>query len=106
MAAFRHVCLILVGLFMLAVGAAAFAPKPALAVQARYGCFQVVGASTLNIRQRAYSKSPVVAVARRDQILGKWRRFCAIRGFWCPVETGDGVRGWADKRFLSKLSCG
>ena len=105
MAALRSIALVLSGLAVLTVGAIVMAPEPAAAVEGKYGCFKVTKVSALNIRRRAYSKSSVVGVARRGQKLGKWRRFCAIRGFWCPVKTSSGVRGWSDKRFLQRVSC-
>jgi hypothetical protein len=80
------------------------APKPADALSSRYGCY-VVTAGALNIRERAWSKSKVVGVARKGDKLAKRRRFCALRGFWCPVSKQDGVDGWADKRHLDRTPC-
>lgn len=80
------------------------APKPADALSSRYGCY-VVTTGALNIRKRAWSRSEVVGVARRGEKLAKRRRFCALRGFWCPVATEDGVEGWTDKRFLERTPC-
>lgn len=68
------------------------------------GCFKVVGTPSLNIRATAFSGSAVIATARRGEILVKWKRFCAFRGFWCPVEK-NGVQGHADKDFLQKVAC-
>ena len=50
------------------------------------------------------SKSSVVATASRGEVLVKWRRYCQILGYWCPVEKG-GIRGHADKSFLEKVPC-
>ncbi|SRR6056297_2967010 len=78
--------------------------RDAQAQTSRYGCYEVTGGA-LNIRKRAWSKSPVLAVARRGEKLAKRRRFCAVRGFWCPVRTKAGVSGWADKQYLRNVSC-
>lgn len=78
---------------------------PAQAILSQYGCYKVVGASSLNVRKRAYSRSEVVGVISRGEVVGKWKRFCALRGFWCPVESSSGITGWADKRFLAEVSC-
>ena len=76
-----------------------------LAQTSQYGCFQVINAEALNIRRFSYSRSRVLGVAVKGQKLAKWKRFCAVRGFWCPVETKNGVRGFADKKFLKRVSC-
>ncbi len=70
-----------------------------------YGCFKVVKAKSLHSRRLSFSRSRIVGVAVRGQKLAKWKRFCAFRGFWCPVRTKAGVRGFADKRYLKKVSC-
>lgn len=68
-----------------------------------YGCFRV-SATEVNIRERAYSSSAVIGSASRGDLLLKWKRFCAWRGFWCPVQKGD-IQGWADKGYLEKVPC-
>jgi hypothetical protein len=87
----------------IAVGIAALS-APAEALSSRYGCYEVTVGS-LNIREKAWSRSQVLAVAKRGDKLAKRRRFCALRGFWCPVTTADGVEGWAGKRFLKRTAC-
>jgi uncharacterized protein YraI len=84
------------GLALLAAGAAE---------AATYGCFQVTGTAGLNIRATPFSSSAVVGTASKGEILKKWKRFCALRGFWCPVEKANGLRGHADKAFLKKVPC-
>ncbi|MBX9924746.1 MAG: SH3 domain-containing protein [Hyphomicrobiaceae bacterium] len=69
-----------------------------------YGCFRVT-APEINIRARAVSSSDVVGQARRGDILVKRERFCALRGFWCPVTTAAGVGGWADKSLMQVAPC-
>ena len=76
----------------------------AQALSSRYGCYEVT-VDALNIREKAWSRSKVVAVARRGEKLAKRRRFCALRGFWCPVTNEDGVSGWAGKQFLKRTPC-
>lgn len=68
-----------------------------------YGCFRVT-ADEVNIRERAFSSSEVIGTARKGDILIKWKRFCAWRGFWCPVRKG-GLTGWADKGYLETAEC-
>ncbi len=88
-----------------ALGLAALtATGAADAASSGYGCFRVVGTPGLNIRATAFSTSAVIATASRGEILVKWKRFCALRGFWCPVEKG-GIKGHADKSFLQKVPC-
>jgi hypothetical protein len=87
----------------LAAGIAALS-QPAAALSSRYGCYEVT-ASSLNIREKPWSISKVLAVAKRGDKLAKRRRFCALRGFWCPVTTEDGVEGWAGKQFLKRTAC-
>lgn len=70
----------------------------------KYGCYRVVGAEALNIRARPFSSSDVVGVAERGEILVKWRRWCTLRGFWCPVQQGD-LKGHSDKRHLEPVPC-
>ena len=74
------------------------------AVESRFGCYQVT-TSALNVRERAWSRSDVVTTVSRGAIVAKRRRFCALRGFWCPVRTADGVSGWAAKRHLKRVAC-
>lgn len=94
------VCLIfsavIIGVCVIALEAAAQTSK--------FGCYQVT-APALNLRKRAWSRSSVVGVVRRGTLLAKRRRFCALRGFWCPVRTKAGVEGWADKKYLKKAPC-
>ena len=79
-------------------------PSPAEALSSRYGCYEVT-AGNLNIRAKAWSSSSVLAVARKGEKLAKRRRFCALRGYWCPVTNEDGVQGWAAKAFLKRTAC-
>lgn len=92
----------------LAIGAAALGVLPFVAASpaeaATYGCYKVVGVSAVNIRATAWSNAPVIAVANRGEILGKWKMFCHWRGFWCPVQKGSD-KGWADKKYLQKVAC-
>lgn len=76
----------------------------ASAQTSKFGCYQVT-AGALNLRKRAWARSEIVGVANRGDILAKRRRFCALRGFWCPVRTKGGVNGWADKKFIKKVAC-
>ncbi len=70
----------------------------------RYGCYKVVGADALNIRARPFSSSEIIGTASRDEILVKWRRWCTLRGFWCPVQLGE-IKGHSDKRYLEPTPC-
>ena len=70
----------------------------------KYGCYRVVGADAVNIRAKPFSTSDVIGVARRGEILVKWRRWCTLRGFWCPVQSGDKM-GHADKSYLEPAPC-
>ncbi len=79
-------------------------PSPAEALSSRYGCYEVTTGS-LNIREKAWSSSKVLAVAQKGETLAKRRRFCALRGYWCPVTNEDGVQGWAAKAFLKRTAC-
>ena len=81
-----------------------FIAREASAQTSRYGCYQVT-AGALNLRARAWASSDVVAVMDRGDVVAKRRRFCALRGFWCPVRTKGGSAGWADKNFLTKVAC-
>lgn len=89
-----------------ALGLAAVVPvsNPASAADKVYGCYKVIGVSALNIRARPFASSDVIGVAHRGDILLKWKRWCAWRGFWCPVQRGS-VAGHADKRYLMKVTC-
>ena len=88
-----------------ALGLAAVLPSvPASAADKVYGCYKVIGVSSVNIRARPYSDSDVIGVAHRGDILLKWKRWCTLRGFWCPVQKGN-VAGHADKRYLMKVTC-
>jgi hypothetical protein len=66
-----------------------------------YGYYEVTGVGALNIRERPYLTSPVLAVADEGEILVKWKRFCSLRP-WCPVQKGD-VQGWAGKAYLTEV---
>lgn len=87
----------------LVIGICAIA-STASAQTSKYGCYRVT-ASSLNLRQRAWARSKVIGVVHRGDKLAKRRRFCALRGFWCPVRTKGGLNGWADKKYLKKISC-
>jgi len=87
----------------LAAGIAALS-APAAALSSRYGCYEVA-VDSLNIREKAWSSSKVLVVAKRGDKLAKRRRFCALRGYWCPVTNADGVEGWAGKQFLKRTAC-
>lgn len=69
-----------------------------------YGCFKVT-VPELNIRQTAFSTGAVVATAYKNEILVKRRRFCTLRGFWCPVTTNKGIQGFADKSMMAVAAC-
>ncbi len=89
-----------------ALGLVAVLPStsPAAAAGKVYGCYKVIGVSSLNIRARAHSESDPIGIAYRGDILLKWKRWCSLRGFWCPVQRGN-VAGHADKRYLMKVTC-
>ena len=70
----------------------------------KHGCYRVVGADEINIRARPFSKSEVIGTAKRGEIVVKWRGWCTLRGFWCPVEKG-GIRGHSDKSYLEPAPC-
>lgn len=88
----------------LGAGALSASTGPAAAADKVYGCFKVIGVSSINIRARPYSNSDVIGIANRGDILIKWKRWCALRGFWCPVQKGK-IAGHADKRYLMKIDC-
>lgn len=88
---------------LLIIGICAVA-REATAQTSRYGCYQVT-TGALNLRKRAWASSDVVGVVGRGDVLAKRRRFCALRGFWCPVRTKAGVDGWADKKYIKKVAC-
>lgn len=91
-------------LALLAALGAGAAVTPAAAADNAYGCFKVIGVSSINIRARPYSNSDVIGVAKRGEVLVKWKRWCTLRGFWCPVQKGS-IAGHADKRYLMKVDC-
>lgn len=66
-----------------------------------YGYYEIVGTSSLNIRERPYTTSRVLAVAQKGDIVVKWKRYCSLRP-WCPVQVGD-VQGWAGKAYLREV---
>lgn len=70
----------------------------------RHGCYRVVGVDLLNIRARPFSTSAVIGTAARGEFLIKWRGWCTLRGYWCPVQKG-GLRGHADKTYLRVAPC-
>lgn len=70
----------------------------------KHGCYRVVGAEAINIRERPFSTSAVIGTASRGEILIKWRSWCTLRGFWCPVQSGA-IRGHADKSYLEPAPC-
>ena len=80
------------------------AVKPVSAATPAYGCFKVTGASSINIHRRPWSFSEIIGVASKGEVLVKWKRFCSLRGFWCPVQKG-GIVGHADKSFLTPVPC-
>jgi len=90
-------------------GAVLFVPGPiAAGAQAKssgasYGCY-VVTAEHLNIRARPLSGSAILDSAQRGEVLVKWRRFCALRGIWCPVQKGT-AKGYADRSLLRSVPC-
>ncbi len=88
--------LLIIGICMIA--------REAAAQTSKYGCYEVT-AGALNLRKRAWAKSDVVGVVNRGDVIAKRRRFCALRGFWCPVRTKAGAEGWADKKYLKKVAC-
>lgn len=76
----------------------------AVAADKVYGCYLVIDAHSINIRKRAWSKSAVLTTANRGQVLKKWKRFCSLRGYWCPVQKGS-IKGHASKAHLLKVDC-
>lgn len=74
------------------------------AQSSRFGCYKVT-ANSLNLRKRAWGRSAVVGVVHKGTVVAKRRRWCALRGFWCPVRTKAGVSGWADKKYLRRTKC-
>lgn len=93
----------LVGLLALATFAYVGTMSAPPAAAAKW-CFRVIAPAAVNIRKRPWSKSPILGVAKRGEVLRKWKLFCSWRGFWCPVENTK-YRGYADKRFLRKIEC-
>lgn len=83
-----------------AVVLALYVPANAQEEDGGYGYYEVTGAAALNIRERPYMTSPVLAVAEEGEILIKWKRFCSLRP-WCPVQKGD-IKGWAGKAYLAE----
>jgi len=79
-------------------------PAPFDVAASHYGCYKVVNTTSLNIRARPFSDAGVIAVAKKGEVLKKWKRWCTVRGFWCPVEKG-GLQGHADKNYLVKVDC-
>lgn len=77
--------------------------REALAGPKSYGCFKVVGASSIAIRKSPWTWAPIVGYAKRGQKLVKRKRFCSVRP-WCPVRSGD-ITGWSGKRYLAKVAC-
>ena len=92
----------LAGATALAVSAS-LATAQTVTTRPKYGCFRVT-ADSLNIRAKALSTADVVGTAKRGDLLVKRRRFCALRGYWCPVAFGV-VEGWADKAFFEAAPC-
>lgn len=82
---------------------ASLAGAQTVTTRPKYGCFKVT-AESLNIRVKALSTADVIGTAKRGDILVKRRRFCALRGYWCPVTFGT-VEGWADKAFFESAAC-
>lgn len=92
------------GVFSVLIVSICLIASEASAQTSKYGCYEVT-ANALNLRKRAWSRSPVVGVVKRGDKLAKRRRFCALRGFWCPVRTKGGTNGWADKKYIKKVGC-
>ena len=74
-----------------------------MAQAATYGCFKVT-ADSINIRARPYSNAEVIGSASKGDILEKRKLLCTPRGFWCAIRKGS-LEGYADKNFMTKVSC-
>ncbi|HKJ62963.1 MAG TPA: hypothetical protein VKA94_13395 [Hyphomicrobiales bacterium] len=81
---------------------ALYVPANAQEADDGYGYYEVTGVGALNIRERPYMTSRVLAVAEEGEVLIKWKRFCSLRP-WCPVQKGD-VQGWAGKAYLREAN--
>lgn len=68
-----------------------------------HGCYRVT-TSAINIRAKPFASADIISRARNGDIVLKWKRFCTLRGYWCPVEK-DGIRGHADKAHLQPVPC-
>lgn len=68
-----------------------------------YGCFKVT-APSINIRARPYSSAAVIGMASKGDVLEKRFLFCTPRGFWCGIRKGS-LSGYADKNFMTKVTC-
>ncbi len=95
-----------IGLF----AAAAVLALPAMAPTANaatggfgYGCFRAN--TSMNIRERPWASSDVIATAKSGDVLVKRKRFCNFRGYWCAVTTAKGVEGYGDKSLLTAVDC-
>jgi len=86
------------------LAATSFVAAPSHAAKKNYGCFKVVGASSLAIRKSPWVWSRVIGYASRGKKLEKRRRFCSIRRTWCPVRLGK-IEGWSGTRYLEKIDC-
>ena len=86
----------------------AFAMAPAMAqttsTRPTYGCFKV-SVPEANVRATASKTGTILAVASKNEILIKRRRFCSVAGLWCAVTTKKGVEGFTEKSMISVAPC-
>lgn len=68
-----------------------------------YGCFRAK--TSMNIRQRPWASSDVIATAKEGETFVKRKRFCNIRGYWCAITTSAGVDGYGDTSLMEKTEC-
>jgi len=69
-----------------------------------YGCYRIVDASSVRIRNKPYLWSRTIGYVQRGQIVRKNRKFCSIRGTWCRVQSKN-ISGWIGKKFLETTDC-
>jgi hypothetical protein len=99
----KSIALAAVAFAMSAVFGASFVSAQTT-VRPAYGCYKV-SAKELSLRETAFKTGNVVATVGKGDILVKRRRFCTLRGTWCPVTTIKGVQGFADKSMIAVAPC-
>jgi hypothetical protein len=95
-----------IGLFTVAAAVSLFAANPAANAATGgygYGCFRANTA--MNIRERPWASSNVIATAKAGDVVIKRKRFCNVRGYWCAITTTKGVEGYGDKSLMDKMNC-